>query len=109
MHVTYRDAAIEKLCLQERVAQRELGRPCARKLKGRLADLFAADNPTELITGHPHPLKGDRRGQFAVNLQGGVRLCFEPAQMPPPSLPDGGIDWARVTEIVIVFIGDYHD
>lgn len=109
MLVRYRDAAIERLCTQEREAQKVLGRPCARRLKARMADLFAAHNPTELVAGHPHALKGDRKGQYAVNLQGGVRLCLEPDRKPPPALPDGGIDWARVTEIVIVFIGDYHD
>ncbi|MCC5812011.1 MAG: killer suppression protein HigA [Ectothiorhodospiraceae bacterium] len=109
MNVTYKDAAIEELCLQQRIAQKELGKPGAKKLKSRLADLYAAANPTDLPVGHPHPLRGDRLGQYAVNLHGGVRLCIEPKHNPPPLKQDGGIDWASVTDIVIVYIGDYHD
>lgn len=109
MRVFFKDRKIERLCMQERFAKKELGGPCARKLNSRLSDLWAADNPTELPAGHPHPLTGDRYGQFAVTLHGGKRLCFEPREVPWPKHASGGIDWARINAIVIVFIGDYHD
>lgn len=109
MEVDYKDAALEALCLQGRKAQRQLGAACARKLRARVADLFAASNPTELLVGHPHPLKGDREGWFCVSLHGGVRLCFEPADRPWPRKPDGGIAWSAVNRIRIVWVGDYHD
>lgn len=109
MRVVYRDRALERLCTEEKVAQKELGKPCAKKLKRRLADLMAAESPTELLAGNPHPLKGERDGQFAVTLQGGKRLCFEPYHDPVPTKSDGGLDWGRVTAIMIVYIGDYHD
>jgi toxin HigB-1 len=63
----------------------------------------------ELVAGRPHPLKGDRAGQFALDLDGGKRLVFEPANEPIPYKQDGSIDGAIVTHICIVFIGDYHD
>ena len=63
----------------------------------------------ELIVGNPHPLKGDRLGQFALNLKGGVRLVFEPENDPVPYNEDGSIDWRNVSAVCIVFIGDYHD
>ena len=109
MEVDIPDDALRALCEQQRLAVKELGRPCARKLHSRLADLMAAAHVRELVAGRPHPLTGDRLGQFALSLHGGVRLVFEPDHNPVPMLPDGGIDWARVTRIRIVFIGDYHD
>jgi proteic killer suppression protein len=57
----------------------------------------------------PHPLKGDRDGQFALDLVHPQRLLFEPANETIPRLEDGGIDWSQVTQICIIWIGDYHD
>lgn len=109
MVIDFASADLKELCEAERRAVRELGRPCARKLFSRLADLKAAENVTELIAGHPHPLKGDRTGQFSVRLEGGKRLVFAPANDPLPVDAKGSIDWRRVTRVSIVFIGDYHD
>ena len=89
--------------------ERELGKAGARKLRARLDDLGAAGNVTELIAGRPHPLRGDRHGRFALDLDGGRRLVFEPTAQPPPDHPHGGIDWRSVDDVTIVFIGDYHD
>ena len=109
MEINILDDDIRALCAQQRLAVRKLGAPCARKLRSRLADLLAAAHVRELVAGRPHPLTGDRLGQFAVDLHGGVRLVLEPAHNPVPSLADGGIDWEQVTQITIVYIGDYHD
>ncbi|MEH2065392.1 MAG: killer suppression protein HigA [Nostoc sp.] len=75
----------------------------------RLAILGAASCVTELFAGRPHPLKGDRAGEFAVDLEGGKRLVFKPDNDPIPLTEDGSIDWSNVTAVCIVFIGDYHD
>ena len=88
---------------------RQLDPASARKLRSRLDDLCAVANVTELVAGRPHPLKHDRHGQFAVELQGGHRLVFEPSRQPPPERVDGGIDWQSVDDVTIVYIGDYHE
>jgi len=100
---------IKKLCEQRRMMDRKLGAVCARKLRARLADLQAAINLSEIHTGKPHPLKGDREGQFAISLHGGCRLVFESADEPVPLKEDGSVAWHEVVKINIVFIGDYHD
>ena len=71
--------------------------------------LEAATRVTDLVAGNPHPLKGDRLGQFALDLAGGWRLVFAPAHDPCPTRPDGSIEWSEITIISIEFIGDYHD
>jgi proteic killer suppression protein len=109
MEIIFGDSKLLKLCEQQAVAQKQLGQVCVRKLRSRLADLAAAGSVRELVAGRPHPLKGDRAGQFAVDLEGAKRLVFKPANDPIPCNEDGSIDWSKVTHVCIVFIGDYHD
>lgn len=109
MEITFKDKKLRKLCEVQKEAQKKLGAKCARKLRSRLSDLMAAESVTELISGRPHPLKGDRAGEFALDLDGGKRLVFESVNDPVPLNEDDSIDWSKVTSIRIVFIGDYHD
>lgn len=109
MEIDFRDDKLRGLCEKERVARKKLGDACARKLCSRLADIDAARVVTDLVAGHPHPLKHDRAGQFALDLAGGVRLVFAPASEPIPQTQDGATDWSQVAAVRIEFIGDYHD
>ncbi len=76
MEVIYKDKKIRELCENRAVAQRRLGSLTAHKLKIRLVALEAATCVTDLVAGDPHPLDGDRYGQFAIDLAGGYRLVF---------------------------------
>lgn len=109
MEITFRDKKVRELCEIRATAEKALGKPCARKLCTRLGDLEAAASVADLIAGNPHPLKGNRAGQFALDLFGGRRLVFAPDHDPCPARPDGAIDWSLVTIVCIGFIGDYHD
>lgn len=109
MKILFANKKVRKLCENQREAEKQLGSQCARKLRARLSDIEAASRVTELVVGSPHSLKGNRYGQFALNLAGGWRLVFSPANEPCPIKGDGGIDWAQVTIVCIEFIGDYHD
>lgn len=108
MEIRYKDKKLRELCERQAAAKKKLGDACARKLKVRLSALEAATRVTDLVAGNPHPLKGDRNGQFALDLAGGWRLVFAPANDPCPSHPGGGIDWSQVTIVSIEYIGDYH-
>ncbi len=109
MVILFADEELERLCTEEQIGKKKLGADGAKKLRTRLADLAAVANVRQLCAGRPHALSGNRAGQYAVDLDGGRRLVFEPVRQPPPMLAAGGIDWAQVTEIRIVYIGDYHD
>lgn len=109
MEIGFKDKKLRELCEKQAVARKKLGDACAHKLHGRLGDLEAAEKVTDLVAGNPHPLKHDRAGQFALDLAGGYRLVFAPANDPTPRKPDTSIDWSQVTIICIEFIGDYHD
>lgn len=109
MKITFANRELEKLCNRSNYAIRKLGDVGARKLQSRLADIEAANDVTELIAGSPHPLKGDREGDFSLRLHGAQRLVFRPEHNPLPRLQDRGIDWQNVTAVQIVEIGDYHN
>lgn len=109
MDINFKDKNLKDLCEQEKMAQRKLGTKMARKLRARLADLMAAPSAADLPrAGRPHPLTGDRVGEFALDLVHPQRLVFKPAHNPVPRSEDGGIDWSRVTRVCIIWIGDYH-
>ena len=109
MEIRYTDKKLRELCEKQAVTEKKLGAACARKLRSRLSDLDTVGRVTELVAGHPHALKGDRAGQFALDLKGGRRLVFAPGNDPCPTHPDGSIDWSQVTIVSIEYIGDYHD
>ncbi len=109
MDIEFSSSDLQALCEQQRLMTRQLGDNCSRKLRNRLADLRAASNVAELNSGRPHPLKHDRAGQFALDLFGGKRLVFEPANNPVPTRDDDSIAWDLVTKVRIIFIGNYHD
>lgn len=110
MQITYYNRKLRKLCGDNREAVRSLGQNSAKKLQSRLSDIEAALNVQDLPpVGNPHPLVGDRQGQFSIGLAAGKRLVFIPNHNLVPKKDDGGINWALVTSVTIVFIGDYHD
>ena len=83
----------------------------ARKLQQRLMELKAASCLADISKVPPprcHPLSYDRGGQLSVDLEHPYRLLFIPANDPIPVKQDGGLDWAKVTEIEIVEIVDTH-
>lgn len=109
MEISFDPVDLETTCRQAKRATRLLGALAAKKLHIRLAELFNAESVAELVSGRPHPLTGDRAGQFAVDLHGGTRIVFRPTNKPPPVKTDGSVDWSKVTSVTIVFIGNYHD
>ncbi len=87
------------------------GAESAKKLSRRLDDLDAAHSMEDVrdLPGHWEELKGNRAGQFSVRLHGGHRLIVKPQKNPPPTKPDGGLDWLAIDSIYIVEVVDYHD
>jgi proteic killer suppression protein len=75
----------------------------------RLADLRAAATLAEFrrLPGRCHELDGDRRGQLALELEGGKRLIFSPTGSDVQRA-NGGLDWDLVTEVRVIEVIDYH-
>jgi len=80
------------------------------KLKRRLDDMRAADNLEIMMTlpGRCHPLKADRKGLWALDIDQPYRLLIKPVIDPLPISKDGWIDLTKVTAVCIVAVEDYH-
>ena len=109
MEVAYETAKLAQLLADPRSLRRAYGAAVAKRLATRLSSIAAVGSLHELGTmpGRLHPLKGDRAGQFAMDLPDGWRLILKPAQ-PVPLLPDGGIDLRAVTAVTIADISRHY-
>jgi proteic killer suppression protein len=110
MEITYANSRIQKICTNNKVAQKVLGKENTRILKQRLKQMKGAQNLEELrfLPGTWHELAGDRKGQLACSLSGLTRLIFMPDNIPRPIKSDGGLDWSKVTAVKNLEIVDYH-
>jgi len=99
------------VCHDKRLATKACGPESAKKLKLRLDDLDAAQcmDVMRTLPGHWEELKHDRAGQFSARLHGGLRLIVKPQKQPPPTKPDGGLDWLAIDSLYILEVLDYHD
>ena len=79
MIVNFKTKKLEKCYCQSSQAQREFGDHIAKKYIQRVNLIKAASDLAEVMSLpglRCHPLKGDRHGQYAVNLTGFYRLIF---------------------------------
>jgi len=89
---------------------RQYGTDNAKRIRQPLDDLRAAANLEEMrsLPGRLHPLTENLGGWFALDLKHPDRLIIEPANNPLPEKADGGLDWAMVTIVRVIRVGDYH-
>ncbi len=102
---------MEKAFSSETNLRRSYGLRMASVIKTRMEMLASLGNLAKLsmhTPGRMHPLSGDRKGQFAVDLTGPYRLVFEPDYDPVPLKADGGVDLEEVRAITILEVVDYH-
>ena len=86
MEITYKTRKIEKVCTIASEAEKKYGSEMAEKIHQRMVQFHI---------GRCHPLKGNRKGQYAMDLVHPYRLVFEKI--------GNEIQIANVMEIV-----DYH-
>jgi len=78
-------------------------------LMQRITELSGARHLADIATlpaARCHELMGDRKGQLSDRLAASLSAAVRPAHDPPPRKPDGGLDWAAVTDVEIVEITD---
>jgi proteic killer suppression protein len=110
MELHYKSRKLRKACTEERESDRLWGPECARIVRRRLVQLAAAENLAVIESVRParlHPLSHRRDGQFAVDALLPLCLIFEPWHERVPTLPDGGVDKAKITAIHILGVEDY--
>ena len=80
MEITYKTRAIKKICTIANEAAKEYGIEMAKKIHQRIDEINASDTVEDMVRfhiGRCHPLKGNRKNQFAVDLVQPYRLVFE--------------------------------
>ena len=108
MNITFADKKLEKYANNYKTAVKKLGKKRADLFIKRLEDLKQALNYEELqfLPGNFHILKGDRKGQWACNLDHPYRMIFQPV-----SLPEAANKTYILIELIdaeIIEIVDYH-
>jgi proteic killer suppression protein len=83
----------------------------AKRVSARMADIISSPNLSILMqipAANCHPLKGNKNGEWALDISGNHRMIFEIANDPVPLKDDRSIDTVKVTEIRIIKTTDYH-
>lgn len=112
MEVCFQSQKLAKICNDQRALIATYGIANAKKIMLRLNELQSVDNLSQVPTTPPsrcHSLAGQRKGQFAVDVKQPYRLIFRPDGSSLPMKSSGELDWTKITSIIIIEIGDYHD
>lgn len=104
MKVCFADGDLECYATDERAALKALGKVRANLYRRRLRAMMLAPNfeMLRLVAGNFHELVGNRKGQWACNLDQPYRLISKGAE------PDEAVVWSNVSEATVLEIVDYH-
>lgn len=110
MDIIFRSKKLEKIAFDPKKCVKELGKRRADLFLMRLDDLAEAVSLEDVryLPGHYHELSGDRKGQWACDLDQPYRLIFEPHEDPIPTDGSGRYLWIEIKGVEIVEIVDYH-
>jgi len=109
MEIFYRTKKLAKVLTSSKLIDKTYG-TSANKLKMRIDDMAISENLEELLAlpGRHHPLTGDRKGQFACDLEHPFRLVYEPVNEPLPKDENEVLIYKEVTIVGIIEVTDYH-
>lgn len=80
MKVEYKSKKLEKICTVHSEAKKQYDENMAEKIHQRINEIEAADTVEFMVQfhiGRCHQLKGNRKGQYAMDLIHPYRLVFE--------------------------------
>lgn len=108
MEIDYDDPKVAELFEDFKKMQKKKGLEIARATKKRIKELEAAVNFASYLKnapGKPHPLTGDKAGQYAVDIDKNKRLILKPVTV------NGKLDLKSLTKckkVIIKGVIDYH-
>jgi len=111
MEIIFISERFQEFCSDKSKLTRRYGDVNAGRIHQRIAEMLAVDNLAQLyILPGPrcHELHGNRKGHFAVDINGELRLIFIPADNPIPHKPDGGILLKKVTMAQVIEISRHY-
>jgi len=110
LEISFSDSTLEKLANDDRKMLKALGSVRAKKFRVRLNQLAQADTLEDVrnLPGNYHELTGDRKGQWACDLDQPYRLVFTPQERPIPTNESGQYVWLEITGVEVSEIVNYH-
>ena len=111
MIITFSNKKLHRLANDDRKMQKELGQVRAKIFKRRLSQLQDAVTLEDVrhLPGRYHELTGDRKGQWACDLDQPYRLIFTPHEDPIPINEDGQYIWLEIVGVEVIEIINYHN
>ena len=110
MNITFADKKFQKIVNDDRKMVKVFGKQRAEKIVDRLIQLQDAVTLEDVryLSGNYHELTGDRKGQWACDLDQPYRLVFEPHENPIPTNEHGQYVWIEIEGVEIIEIVNYH-
>lgn len=110
MNLTFKTKKLQKVANNDKKMVKDLGPKRAKIFRRRLTQLHDSGTLEDLRyqPGHFHELKGDRKGEWACDLDHPYRLIFTPHEDPIPQNDQGVYIWAEIKGVEIIEIKDYH-
>ncbi|MFA7542914.1 MAG: hypothetical protein WCY84_00940 [Candidatus Cloacimonadaceae bacterium] len=110
MRIIFTTNKLQKQCSFEEEIVLAFGSICAKKLQHSLFELDAAPTMDQIPQRlRCHPLTGNLKGVYAIDLAHPFRLLFKPySDDELLRREDGSVDLSKVSAIEIVDIRDYH-
>jgi len=98
LEIKYKSNYLNRVCTDYSIAKRHFGERMAILIHQRIDELQSADSIEMLVQysiGRCHPLEGDRKGKYAMDLVHPFRLIFEKSK-------------TDIRVVNIIHIEDYH-
>lgn len=110
MEITFTDSKLEKLAADYKKCRQKLGDLRAKLLITRINALQNASTLEDVryLPGKFHELTGNRKGQWACDLDQPYRLIFTPHENPIPTNEHGQYIWLEITGVEVIEMVDYH-
>lgn len=110
MEIYFTSQKLKKLLDSDSQMRKAYGDQAAKRLQQRLNEIRSAERASDLfmLPGRWHELTADRSGQLSGDLKHPLRFILEPVDAESARKDVGGIDWDKVTEVVVVEIVDTH-
>lgn len=110
MKLSYKSKKLEQSLTEDKRLIKTYGE-LSKKIKQRIGQLKAADT-LSTIAKIPvlrlHPYKGNRMGEWSIDIKDNWRICFEIDHEPIHISNDGSVKLEKVTAIKITSVEDPH-
>lgn len=111
MEVSFINQKLAKLLGSKKDMIRVYGPDNGKRIGLRLQNIADAANIAELSKipqTRVHELTGDRDEQISVDVKHPYRLLLQSGHDETPRKDDGGLDWERITKVIVIGIEDIH-